>query len=147
MDKWDKRFLNLAGHIGGWSKDPSTKCGAVITDSQNRILSTGFNGLPSGVTDSHDRLNHRPTKYRMVVHAELNAILFSRCDLTGATIYVNPMPPCAQCAAAIVQSGIARVVSFHPTPDQLSRWGEDFSIMVKMFREAGVDLHLCEEAV
>ncbi|MDP8268300.1 MAG: hypothetical protein P9L97_06175 [Candidatus Tenebribacter davisii] len=84
-DKWDNRFIKLAEHIAFWSKDPSTKVGSVITDNK-RIVSLGFNGYPKGIPD--DDLNNRQNKYAKVIHGELNAILFSKEDLTGFTLYV-----------------------------------------------------------
>ena len=64
---WDTRFLDLAEHISKWSKDPSTKVGAVIVDSYRRIVSTGYNGFPQGVMDSYDRLTDRDTKYEIII--------------------------------------------------------------------------------
>ncbi|NJK88105.1 MAG: CMP deaminase, partial [Myxococcales bacterium] len=72
--KWDLRFIELAKHVASWSKDPSTQCGCVIVDSSRRILSTGYNGFPAGVTDVYERLHDREVKYRLVAHSEVNAI-------------------------------------------------------------------------
>lgn len=140
MNKWDRRFLELAYHISGWSKDPSTKCGAVIVDKNNRIISTGYNGFPKGTDDNLALYGIRAEKYRRVIHAEKNAILFARQDLTGCTLYVVPMPPCSQCAGMIIQSGIKRVVTIKPSPEQEGRWQHDIITTREMFKEAGVDL-------
>jgi len=138
LDKWDHRFLVLAEHIAGWSKDPSTKVGAVITHTRlRRIISTGFNGFPAGVEDSQERLDDRETKYEMVVHAEQNALMFAGERAEGATLYVHPLPPCARCAVLIIQSGIVRVVCDQPDFDH-ERWGEAAKIADTMFREAGL---------
>ena len=72
---WDRRFLGLAAHIATWSKDPSTKVGAVIVRPNKTIVSVGFNGLPRGVDDLDSRYNERALKYAMTVHAEANARL------------------------------------------------------------------------
>lgn len=109
--KWDKRFLGLAHHIGQWSKDPSTKVGAVIVNQDRSIVSLGYNGFARGVEDMQTRLIDRPTKYEFVVHAELNAILSASRSLHGRTLYVSPLHPCPACASAIVQSGISKVVA------------------------------------
>lgn len=142
--KWDRRFINLATHIAGWSKDPSTKCGAVIVDGK-RIVSLGFNGFPQGVVDHDDRLNNRDVKYKMVLHAEVNALLFANKDLSDCTIYVSPMPPCSRCAAQIIQAGIKRIVTMKPSEDALSRWGDDFKVAETMYKEAGVELRFLSE--
>ena len=140
MTNWDQRFIDMAYMVASWSKDPSTKCGAVITDDKNRMLSIGFNGFPRGVDDDPERYNNREEKYKFVVHSEKNAILNSRHDLDGATLYVVPMPPCSQCAAAIVQAGIKKVVTILPTEDQISRWELDFTVMRTIFEETGVEM-------
>ena len=140
--KWDRRFLELARFIARWSKDPSTQVGAVIATPRNRIVATGFNGLPAGVEDTMERLKNRALKYEMVVHAERNAVLDARQDLTGCSLYVWPLPPCAQCAAMIIQTGIASVIA--PTSDN-QRWTEKIAIAEEMFREAGVALRLVGE--
>ena|SRR3990167_7961470 len=138
--EWDRRFINLAAYIAEWSKDPSTKCGAVIVDGK-RIVSLGFNGFPQGVHDFDVRLHDRETKYKMVLHAEVNALLFASRDLKGCTIYVSPMPPCSRCAAQIIQSGIKKVVTMEPSGEQSARWGDDFLIAEKMYEEAGVEIN------
>ena len=132
--KWDQRYLYLAGHIATWSKDPSTQCGAVITDG-HRIISTGFNGFPQGIEDD-ERLDVRGTKYEMVIHAEINAILFAKQDLHGCTIYTYPYQPCSRCASVIIQSGIRRVVTTRQIP---GRWQESFEIANGLFNEANTE--------
>jgi len=138
MNKWDKRFIELAKCIASWSKDPSTKVGAVIVDLNHRIISVGFNGFAQGVKDSTDKLNNREQKYPRIIHAEVNAILFSQRNLLDCIIYVWPMPPCARCASIIIQSGIKEVVTIHPTTEELERWGTDIEIANNDFWEAGV---------
>ena len=136
--KWDKRFLRLAAEIACWSKDSSTKVGAVIVDPQRRIVSTGYNGLPAGVDDDPAMLADRDTKLSLTLHAEHNAILFAQRSLADCTLYVWPMPPCAHCAAQIAQVGIARVVSGRPTPEQAERWGESFRLAQWVFGQRGI---------
>jgi len=108
--KWDKRFLGLSSHVSEWSKDPSTKVGAIITNGI-KIVSMGFNGLPQQVPDHPEILNNREVKYKHIIHAEMNAILTAQRDLKGCTIYTYPFLPCPRCTSMIVQSGISRVVS------------------------------------
>ena len=138
-EKWDKRFLGLAEHVSAWSKDPSTKVGAVITDCNNRIISIGYNGFPKGVDDSTERLENREIKYKIVIHGERNALLFARRDLKDCKIYTWPFMPCSPCASMIIQSGISEVIStFSDNP----RWIEDFKLSETLFKEAGVKLRL-----
>ena len=140
LDKWDGRFMDLANFVAGWSKDPSTRVGAVIANANTkRVVSMGFNGFPAGVEDSEDRLETREIKYEMVVHAEANALLFAGPAAEGCTLYVTPLPPCARCAVLIIQAGINRVVC--PTPDKSKEpWATQSRISETMFGEAGVQL-------
>lgn len=108
----------------------------MITDWDHRIISIGFNGFPKGVTDD-ERLENRDIKYEMVVHGEINAILFAKQDLSGCTLYTWPCQSCSRCAGPVIQSGITRHV--YPYVD-IPRWKESFDIARSMFREADVEL-------
>ena len=142
QEKWDRRWLELANVIGGWSKDPSTKVGAVIVDGRNRLVSVGYNGLPQGIVDSHDRLHDRELKYKIIIHAERNAVLFAGRSVEECTLYTVPFMPCASCAGQMIQSGIAKVVSYE---NDNPRWQEDFALTQELFDEAGVELVLYKE--
>lgn len=137
MVNWTQRFMDLAKYYAQWSKDPSTKCGAVITKG-NVQISQGYNGFPQHVSDSPFRLNDRELKYPMIIHAETNAILFAKRDLSGCDIYVWPMAPCARCAGLIIQSGIKTVFAPKASEDQLARWNNEISIAKEMYLEANV---------
>ena len=56
MFKWDRRFMDMATLVSMWSKDPSTKCGAVIVDPMNRIVSVGHK-VVAGVHKLYSQLN------------------------------------------------------------------------------------------
>lgn len=137
-NKWDNRFLELAKHISSWSKDPSTKCGAIITKGKF-IISLGFNGFPAGCDDNSKLYSDRNKKYMRVIHAEKNAIFSARKNLNNHTIYIYPLAPCSQCAAAIIQVGIKRVVTKKTTKELLDRWGDSLKESFNMLHEAGVD--------
>jgi dCMP deaminase len=141
---WDQRFLALAEHVGGWSKDPSTKTGCVIVRPDRTVASVGYNGFPRGVWDTPERLDHRETKYAMVVHGEANAVLSAHERLAGCTAYTH-LAPCSSCAGLLIQAGIVRIVAPHPTPDQLTRWGGSFNVARTMLDESGVVLDLLDE--
>lgn len=141
---WDQRFLDLAQHISSWSKDPSTKVGAVAVRDR-RVLATGYNGFPRGVADLPGRLADRNEKLLRTVHAEANIIAQaarSGVSLDRATVYVWPFLPCSSCCTLLIQAGIKRVVvPDMPIPD---RWSESFDMSQKMFKEATVELTLME---
>lgn len=112
---WDEYFMGVAFLSGMRSKDPSTQVGACIIDKDKKIIGMGYNGFPVGSSDDEmpweKTGDFLETKYPYVVHAELNAILNSIKSLNGSTIYVTHFP-CNECAKAIVQSGIKKVVYF-----------------------------------
>lgn len=136
-DKWDSRFIDLARLVASWSKDPSTKVGAVIVRPDHTVAAIGYNGFARGVRDHTERYADRETKYAMVVHAESNALLSSRESLEGCTLYVTPIPPCSQCAAAIIQRGIRRVV-VDQRKEVAANWAQAYAVSETMFSEAGV---------
>lgn len=136
--KWDIRFLKLAREVSTWSKD-STQVGAVITKG-NRIVSIGYNGFGKGVRDDKERYEDRDTKLKLVIHAEDNAILFAKQDLTGCTLYTYPMLSCSNCSAKVIQSGISRVVTLESDCD---RWNFDWSL--QQFREADIEVEFYAE--
>jgi len=138
-DKWDIRFLELAKHISGWSKDPSTKVGCVVVGEDREIRSTGFNGFPRGISDDSERLTDRSKKYPLICHAEENAIMHAArigISLKGSTAFVT-WPPCSRCARSLIQAGVQEIV--YPETDGIpERWLEDFNISNGMLLEAGV---------
>lgn len=141
-EKWDKRFLGLAEYISNWSKDPSTKVGAVIVDDNKTIINVGYNGLPQGVDDSEELLDNRELKYKTIIHGEINAIILAGKSVEGCTLYTWPFMPCSNCASIIIQSKIKRVVApFNDNP----RWVESFKLTEMLFKQAGVELILLQD--
>lgn len=111
---WEEYFMALAEVSAKRSKDPVTQVGACIVNDKHRVISLGYNGFPIGCSDDEfpwgkDETDPTNSKYQYVVHAELNAILNCDRDLEGCTIYVTSSP-CNECAKAIIQSGIKKVV-------------------------------------
>lgn len=138
MSVWDERFIGLCEYISGWSKDPSTKVGAVIVDANRRIISTGYNGYPKGVDDT---IVNREQKILRTIHAEANAILFARQSLNGCTMYVN-LPPCSSCAAKIIQVGIKRIVFNSPPVEFIHRWADSFEASLEMFHQTEMQMRI-----
>lgn len=139
-DHWDHRFLSLAEHISGWSKDPSTKVGCVVVGPDREIVSTGYNGFPRGAVDHSTRYDDRDTKMRLICHAEENAVAHAArngVSLMGTTAYVT-WPPCPRCSRSLIQAGIVRVV--HYEVDIPERWVEDMTASESLLREVGVEI-------
>lgn len=142
MDKWDARFMELAGVISGWAScyKSDRKIGAVIVKNK-RIVTTGYNGAPAGIKTCVERgecLREKlgiasGTRAEMcyATHAEQNAIIQAAklgVSIDGATLYCTHQP-CVICAKMIVNAGIRRVVYRHGYPDTFS---------LEILSEAGV---------
>ena len=137
-EKWHRRFLRLAAEIAEFSKDPSTKVGCILVRDQ-RIISTGYNGFPRGISDSFDRLLDRDKKYEMTVHAEINAVTTAALhgvSTEGSTAYVT-FQPCSRCAAVLINAGIKEV---YVTTDSLipDRWLDNMVLAANLLKEAGI---------
>lgn len=149
MDKWTERYFNLAKETASWSKDPSRKIGAVVIGDKGQIKSQGYNGFPRGVDDSSERYNNRPVKYQFVVHAEANAIYNAHhngTSVSGDTIYVTGLPVCHECAKAIIQVGIKKVIYDTPIVEGTG-WFESCTLALEMFDEANVDYECIKDNV
>jgi dCMP deaminase len=137
--KWDHRYLDMAMGVAQWSKDPSSKIGAVAVGNKGQVLAQGFNGFPRNIKDEPSRLTDRETKYKFMIHAEMNAIYnatYNGVSLDGATLYVHGLPCCANCALGVIQVGIKRVVMRgKPKP----QWEESFEMMKQLFNESNVE--------
>jgi dCMP deaminase len=120
--------MGIAMLSAGRSKDSNTQVGACIVSDENKILSVGYNGMPTGCDDDEMPWEREgaflDTKYPFVCHAELNAILNrSTGSLKNARIYVS-LFPCNECAKAIIQSGISEIVylydKYADTPETIA---------------------------
>ena len=149
MDKWDKRFMELTETVAEWSScfQKNRHVGAVIVKDK-RILTTGYNGAPSGVKSCKEReeclrrkLNiPSGTKHELcfAVHAEQNAIAQAAklgISLEGATLYCTHQP-CVICCKIIINAGIKRVVYQYGYPDEFS---------IQLFSEANVIVEKYQE--
>jgi deoxycytidylate deaminase len=133
---WDEKFLALAKFWADTcSKDPRTKVGAVLTASDKRRMSLGYNGFPPGVADTPERLADRSTKHKLTMHAERNALDNALFDVRGGTMYVT-MFPCSECAKSIASRGIKRVACPPPVPGE--PWASDAPWTRLILSEGGV---------
>lgn len=140
--KWDKRWLEVARVVASWSKDPSSKCGSVAV-MDNRIVAQGYNGFARGFKETDELLNNREVKYERMVHAEANMIynaVYNGQSLKGSTAYVYaPLPSCHECAKALIQAGVSRVVSaYDPASEAWERWKDRCEMAGRFFAEGRV---------
>lgn len=140
--KWDKRYMELAKQVGTWSKDPSKQIGAVAIGSKGQVLAQGYNGFPRGIDDNESRLNTKETKYKYVVHAEMNLIYnatFNGISLNGSTVYVSGLPVCSECAKGLIQVGVKQIVmSKDSLENSDEKWLESFELTIALLNEAGI---------
>ena len=144
MDKWDKRFIDMAEVVGSWSScyQENRQVGAVIVKDKH-VLSTGYNGAPAGVKSCKEKCECLRKKLNIpsgtrhetcfAVHAEQNAIAQAArfgISVEGATIYVTHQP-CTICTKMIINAGIKKVIFKHGYPDDFSK---------VLLEEAGVEL-------
>lgn len=137
--EWVDRYIDLAAKVASWSKDPSTKVGAVlIRDYDKSIASCGFNGFPRGDEDRPEDYLNRELKLMKVVHAETNVFNFCREDTRGFILFTYPFAPCPGCAGTIIGKHIKEV--YYPPMDeaQALRWHDKMTVALSMFKNAGV---------
>jgi len=140
--KWDRRFLKLAYEVATWSKDNSTQVGAYIIGPHRKPKSHGYNGLPRSINDNVPERHVRPAKYLWYEHAERNAIYNSDSNLDGCTIYVTHHP-CADCARAIIQEQMTRVVIDKTNGlagKTAMRFPDNYNASIEMLTEAGIEV-------
>ncbi|MCB9499095.1 MAG: dCMP deaminase family protein [Erysipelotrichaceae bacterium] len=144
---WNEYFMALAMLSSYRSKDPNTKVGACIADDDHKVVSIGYNGMPRSIDDndlSRDKGKDLNNKYLYVCHAEFNAILNTRngSALKGCTLYVT-LFPCNECAKAIIQTGIKKVVYMD------DKYANDITTRAskKMLTLAGVELEQYKEEI
>lgn len=143
---WDSYFMALAHLSAKRSKDPSTQVGAVIVNDDKRVVGIGYNGFPQGCADDVFPWGREgeflDKKYAYVVHAELNAILNAQQLVKNCTIYVS-LFPCNECAKAIIQSGIKKIVfesnKYKDTPE--------VQASMRMLDAAKVEYHQLEKPI
>lgn len=149
--KWDARYARLAAAVGDWSKDPSTKVGAVLVRPNNSVASTGFNGFPPGADDSPELYADRAYKYANVVHAEANALNFYGQPTPGFTLYTS-FPCCVECTARAGEACVTRIVCPHldrftagRDANWIAEWQERIEAAKEVAKNYGIlwrDLHV-----
>jgi dCMP deaminase len=142
VNNTDLEYLRQAYlYAATWSDDPDTQNGAVLVSTRGYVV-CGANRFPFGVNELPERLS-RPSKYLYLEHAERDAVYaaaMSGIVAQGSTLYC-PWFACPDCARAIIQSGIARVVG-HDRPISMTpeRWVEPIEVAKQMLAEAGVKM-------
>lgn len=150
---WDEWFMEMVYLIARKSKDPRTKIGAVLVKN-SRIISMGYNGIPSGVRDESSRLE-RPEKYDWIAHAEANCCYFAAkygISVENSTVYTQGLP-CCSCCISLIQTGVKEVV-IHKQWENISTkitnrgtWRDVYKKSDIMFTEAGVTVRYLDKVL
>mgnify|MGYP006420646733 CR=1 FL=1 len=133
-EKWIDRFLSLATDISGWSKDPSTKVGAVLINKNKKIIGAGYNGLSSQYDDKTEKeiLNDRDKKISRIIHAEENCLINTDRNISPDDVMFITHQPCVKCVNMLSQKGVRNVIylynediakrfNYQDTIDELNR--------------------------
>lgn len=148
--RWDAAFIQQALQWASMSKDPNTRVGAIIVGPDRETRSTGFNGFPRGIADTHERLYDCELKLKLIVHAERNALCNAArigTPLKGCTLYLAATddrhaiwggPPCTACTIELIQCGIAEIVSLVAKKTVPSKWLDDLEMAEALLKEAGI---------
>ncbi len=139
IDKWHMRFLQMAKDTSAWSRDPSTKCGAVIVRPDKTVASLGFNGFPIRMPDSYRLYEDREEKYSRIIHCEMNALILCREQVKGYTLYTWPFACCDRCVVCMIQAGINFFVFPELAEDASRRWGPAVAKTKRYLNECGID--------
>ena len=146
--RWNEYFINIAHQVKLKSKDERTQIGVVIVGKDNEIVSTGYNSFPRGINDDLSERQERPEKYFWFEHAERNAIYNAArigVSTLGTTMYMTCDLSCADCARAIINSGVSKVVFSRTTKQWPEIWQESSKRSLQMFQEAGVEVEYYDE--
>lgn len=141
--KWDEYFRSIANTVKLKSKDINTQIGAVVVRTDHSIVSTGYNSFPRGINDDLPERQERPEKYYFMEHAERNSIFNAArigVSTDGCTMYLSCGTPCADCARAIINAGIIRIVLERELGAKGDLWIDHEKRSLQMFAEAGIKI-------
>lgn len=145
--KWDYRWLSIAKEVAGWSKDPSTKVGAVVVNREGFMVATGYNGFPAGHTDDPELYTNREYKYANIIHAEANALRQLRViPLEGFTLYTS-FPCCPDCVLLASRHGVSRLVCLPidtrgKTPEWIAEWDSRIELSKIRAAKLGIEMEV-----
>lgn len=142
--KWQARFMELAETVSNWSKDPSTKVGAVLVTDDGKVAGLGYNGIFAGLDDTEINSVSRDYKNLMTVHAEQNALAnMTIKDSRPLTLFVTK-PCCVNCAKQIALHGSIKTIYVQDSPDSdptfKERWNNDDAL--EIFKQMDIEYNI-----
>ena len=141
--EWSDYFIRIANQVKFKSKDRNTQIGVVLVGEDNEIVSTGYNSFPRGIIDGIPERQERPEKYYWFAHAELNSIVNAArigVSTKNTVMYMTCSIPCCDCAQAIINAGIKKVICNSVSSTKGDQWEEKMKRSIQMFEEAGVEV-------
>lgn len=144
INRMHKTVLGQCYRAATKSPDTSTQIGAVVVSAKNLIISStmSYNGFVEGWNPTEEDFE-RPRKYLVTEHAERRAIYKAAkygVALENGTLY-STWAACTDCARAIVESGLARLVRHHPPHDDaVDRWLESVALGDEIMKNGGVEI-------
>jgi len=109
IPNWDEYFILMCDVIKLRSKDPKKQVGSCLVSlKDNRIISTGYNSLKQGSNDNID-WNDRELVHKLVLHSEVNTILYSNSKFENTVLYTN-LSPCLQCIKLLIASNVKKII-------------------------------------
>jgi dCMP deaminase len=135
-------LLKIAYEKALESTNISTQNAAVLIDDNQNIIASEVNSFPDGVEETEERQKDKPIRIKYSVHAERNVIYkAARLGIkTEGLIMICPWATCSDCAQAIIQAGIKKLVTHKQALDRNGHWQEDIDFAFSMLREAGVEI-------
>ncbi len=134
-------FFELADQAKIKSCDKHTKLGAIILDTNGKVLIESCNTIPQGLEITDDRLE-RPIKYQYIEHAERNACFYAAkhgIKLEGTILLMSCNPiPCTECARAVIQSGIKMIIGRDIENVASKKWDDSCNFALELLKEAGI---------
>jgi dCMP deaminase len=144
-----KELLRKAYETATHSHDPSTQNGALLIDDSGTIIQEDCNRFPDGVAETVERWE-KPLKYKIIEHAERN-VIFKSCknqSITQGMTMVCPWAACSDCARAIIQSGIKRLITHKQAHEKSPEfWQKEIEVAFLMMKEAGVEVFMYDGPV
>lgn len=149
----DTTWLALAYTQAARSIDPRTQNGAILV-KDDALLAVSWNKFPAGIENRPERWNDREAKWRYVAHAEesvcITGLRIHGSRVVNSTLYC-PWYACTECAKAIIQSGIARIVGHTAVRRFAEQASPDWTLSTRhaleMLDESGVTCDWVDGAV